>query len=83
MIFTFEASVLAPQGKLSREDRTEIRDYLNSVRIDAPDPEKACRQLARLVAGRLSKESSGGKAVIALPDYGSSCQVRVTAHAED
>ena len=83
MIYRFEATISAPKGKLSREDKAEIRDYLSEVRIEADDPDKACRLLSRKLSGRLSKESQNGGAQIALPDYGTGCSVRVTAYAED
>ena len=83
MIYRFEAGISAPKGKLTREDKAEIRDYLSEVRIEADGPDKACRLLARRLSGRLSKDSQNGEAVIALPDYGTGCQVRVTAYAAD
>ena len=83
MIYRFEANITAPKGKLTREDKAEIRDYLSEVRIEADDPDKACRLLARRLSGRLSKESQSGQALIALPDYGTGCQVRVAAYEED
>ena len=83
MIYAFEAKIDAPKGKLSREDRGEIRDYLAQVRVEAADPEKAVRILAKQLQGRLKGEIKDGEAVIGLPDYGSACTVRVSAHEED
>ena len=82
MIYAFDAEVSAPKGKLSREDRGEIRDYLAEVRVEAADPEKAVRQLVKQLQGRLKGEITGGEAVIGLPDYGSACTVKVKAHEE-
>lgn len=83
MTYRFEAEIQSGKGKLSREDRHEIGQYLALIRVEADDAMKAYRSLAKKVAGRLSKESSPEEAVIALPDYGSSCSVRVRAYAED
>ena len=47
MIYAFDAEVSAPKGKLSREDRGEIRDYMAEVRVEASDPDRAVKQLAK------------------------------------
>lgn len=82
MIYAFEAEITAPKGKLSREDRAEIRDYMAEVRLEAADPEKAVRQLAKQLQGKLKGDVADGGAVIALPDYGSACTMKVRAHEE-
>lgn len=83
MAYAFEADIAAPRGKLSREDRNEIRDYLSEVRIEAADPDKAVRLLIRQLQGKLKGEIKNGEASIGLPDYGSACTVRVRAHEEN
>lgn len=82
MIYAFDAEVSAPKGKLSREDRGEIRDYMAEVRVEAADSDKAVKLLAKQLQGRLRGDVTGGEAVIALPDYGSACTVKVRAHEE-
>ena len=82
MIYAFDADVTAPKGKLSREDRGEIRDYMAEVRVEAADPEKAVKLLAKQLQGKLKGEIKDGEAVIGLPDYGSACTVKVRAHEE-
>ena len=82
MIYAFDAEITAPKGKLSREDRGEIRDYLAEVRVEAADPEKAVKLLAKQLQGKLKGEAKGGEAVIGLPDYGSACTIKVRAHEE-
>ncbi|MBQ6292423.1 MAG: hypothetical protein IJK77_00905 [Lachnospiraceae bacterium] len=82
MIYAFDAEVSAPKGKLSREDRGEIRDYMAEVRVEAADPDKAVKLLVKQLQGRLKGEVKGGEAVIGLPDYGSACTVKVKAHEE-
>ena len=82
MIYAFDADVTAPKGKLSREDRGEIRDYMAEVRVEAADPEKAVRLLVKQLQGKLKGEIRDGEAVISLPDYGSACTVKVKAHEE-
>ena len=82
MIYAFDAEITAPKGKLSREDRGEIRDYLAEVRVEAADPEKAVKLLAKQLQGKLKGEVRSGEAVIGLPDYGSACTVKVRAHEE-
>ena len=67
MIYAFDAEVSAPKGKLSREDRGEIRDYMAEVRVEAADSDKAVKLLAKQLQGRLRGEVTGGEAVIALP----------------
>ena len=83
MKYAFDAKISAPKGKLSREDRAEIKDYLDEVRVEAADPDKAVRGLIKLLAGRLKGEITDGEAVFGLPDYGSALSVRVKAHEED
>ena len=83
MAYAFDAEITAPRGKLSREDRNEIRDYLAEVRVEAADPDKAVRLLIKQLQGRLKGEIKNGEADIGLPDYGSACMVRVRAHEED
>ena len=82
MIYAFDAEVSAPKGKLSREDRGEIRDYLAEVRVEAAGPDAAIKLLVKQLQGRLKGEVKGGEAVIGLPDYGSACTVKVKAHEE-
>ena len=82
MIYAFDAEISAPKGKLSREDRGEIRDYMAVVRVEASDPDRAVKLLAKQLQGRLKGEVTGGEAVIGLPDYGSACTVKVRAHEE-
>ena len=82
MIYAFDAEISAPKGKLSREDRGEIRDYMAEVRVEAADPEKAVKLLAKQLQGKLKSEIRDGAAVIGLPDYGSACAVKVRAHEE-
>ena len=82
MIYAFDAEVSAPKGKLSREDRGEIRDYMAEVRVEAADPDKAVKLLVKQLQGRLKGEVKDGEAVIGLPDYGSACTVKVRAYEE-
>ena len=82
MIYAFDAEISAPKGKLSREDRGEIRDYMTEVRVEAADPDKAVKQLVKQLQGKLKGEVRSGEAVIGLPDYGSACTVKVRAHEE-
>jgi hypothetical protein len=82
MIYAFDAEISAPKGKLSREDRGEIRDYMAEVRVEAADPDKAVKQLVKQLQGKLKGEVRSGEAVIGLPDYGSACTVKVRAHEE-
>ncbi len=83
MIYAFEADITAPRGKLSREDRSEIRDYLAAVRVEAADADKAVKLLVKQLQGKLKGEIKDGEASIGLPDYGSACTVRVRAHEEN
>lgn len=82
MIYRFSAAVSAPAGKLSREEKGEIRDYIESQRLEAAGVEKALRGLTRKIQGKLVKWDESGKAEIALPDYGAACKVKVTANEE-
>ena len=52
------------------------------VRVEAADSDKAVKLLAKQLQGRLRGDVTGGEAVIALPDYGSACTVKVRAHEE-
>jgi len=83
VVYAFEAEIKAPRGKLSRDDRNEIRDYLAEVRMEADAPDKAVKLLTRQLQGRLKGEIKNGEADIGLPDYGSACIVRVKAHEEN
>ncbi len=83
MVYAFEADIRAPRGKLSREDRSEIKDYLSEVRVREETPDRAVKQLARQIQGRLKGEIKNGEADIGLPDYGSTCIIKVKAHEED
>ncbi|MBQ5953709.1 MAG: hypothetical protein IJL47_06715 [Lachnospiraceae bacterium] len=82
MNYAFDASITAAKGKLSKEDKNEIRSYLSEVRVEAPDPDKAVRLLIKQLQGRLKGEVTEGEAVFGLPDYGA-CTVKVKAHEED
>ena len=50
--------------------------------MEAADPDKAVKLLAKQIQGRLKGDVAGGEAVIGLPDYGSACTVKVKAHEE-
>ncbi len=82
MNYRFEAQVSAPKGKLSREDKTEIRDYILSQVIDAPDADKAVKLLIRKLQGKQQKTGSDGSSSFILADYGSDCKVKVKAYEE-
>ncbi|WP_434311233.1 hypothetical protein [Hominifimenecus sp. rT4P-3] len=83
MKYRFEVEqIAAERGKLPRDERHDIMQYFSGIVIEADERKKAARQLAKLSAGRLSKESTDETLLITLPDYGS-CQVTVRIHAED
>ena len=80
MTFCFDAQVSAPKGTLSREEKTEIRDYILSQEIEAPDAEKAVKLLIKKLQGRQAKPGRDGSSIFTLPDYGTACQVKVAPH---
>ena len=82
MSYRFEAAVSAPVGKLSREERSEIRDYIHEQRIEAGDAEKALRLLCKKLQGKSLSLEGSGKAQFFLPDYGTACLVKVRAYEE-
>lgn len=82
MVFQFDVEkIVADRGKLSREDRHDLTLYFMNTKIEAEDELAAYRRLAKLAAGRLSKESTAEQAAITLPDYGN-CQILVRAYAD-
>ncbi|MCI8513089.1 MAG: hypothetical protein HFI93_00435 [Lachnospiraceae bacterium] len=77
MKYTFELEAIhAKKGKLPREERYDITQYIASTVVEAPESKKAIRQLTNRVNGKLSRESDDERAVITLPDYGN-CQLVV------
>jgi hypothetical protein len=75
MKYTFELEAInAKKGKLPRDERYDITQYIASTVVDAPESKKAIRQLTNQVNGKLSRESDDEHAVITLPDYGN-CQL--------
>ena len=66
------------KGKLSRDDKKDIKEYTERVRLEAENEKKAVREFANMVNGRLSRETEGDSAVITLPDYGN-CQMLINA----
>lgn len=82
MVFRFDAQVTAPRGKVSREDKAEIRDYILSQTIDAPDAEKAVKLLIKKLQGKQAKTGADGSSTFILADYGPDCKVKVTPHEE-
>lgn len=75
-------TIEAVRGKLPRDERRDVTQYFLNTVVEAEDPMKAYRLLARRSAGRLSKDSSPDRGILILPDYGN-CQVVVRAYAED
>lgn len=73
--------VIAKKGKLPREERNDIANYISSVVIEAEEGKKACRLLSLQINGRLSRESTQEEATITLPDY-NNCQLVVRAVVE-
>lgn len=82
MNYRFEAEIKAPAGKLSREERSEIREYIASLRLEAPSLDKAVKALVKRIQGKLIS-GQNEQAEISLPDYGSACRVKVVAYEED
>ena len=82
MKFRFDAQISAPKGKLSREDKTEIRDYILSQSIEAPDAEKAVKALIKKLQGKQAKSAADGSSTFILSDYGPDCKVKVKPHEE-
>ena len=80
MNFRFDAQVSAPKGKVSREDKAEIREYILSQTIEAPDAERAVKLLIKKLQGKQAKPSADGSSVFILTDYGPECKVKVTPH---
>ena len=70
------ADIKIKKGKLSREDKKDIRVYTEGVRIESENEKKAIRAFANMVNGRLARETEGDSAVITLPDYGN-CQLLI------
>ena len=80
--YRFKAEIKAPAGKLSRDEKSEIREYITSVALEAPTAEKAVKALVKRISGLLiSGENEAAE--ISLPDYGSACRVKVIAYEED
>ena len=75
-------TIEAARGKLPRDERRDVTQYFENTAVEAEDPMKAYRILARRSAGHLSKESSPERGILTLPDYGN-CQVIVRAYADD
>ena len=69
MNFRFTASVSAPAGRLSREDKTEIRDYIQEQCLEAAAADKALKALCKKLQGK-NFEANGRSASFLLPDYG-------------
>lgn len=65
--FSLEA---VKKGKMSREEKADIKEYINNQMIIAEDAKKAFRILANRINGRLSKETTDSLCKITLPDYG-------------
>ena len=82
MKYRFKADIKASAGKLSREEKSEIRDYIGSLSLEAATPEKAVKALIKRISGRLIS-GQNESAEISLPDYGSACKVKVTAYEEN
>ena len=79
MKYRFELDqLIAKKGKLPREERNDIANYISSVVIEAEEEKKACRLLCAKINGRLSRESTEKQAMITLPDY-QNCQLVVRA----
>ena len=68
MNFRFDAQISAPKGKLSREDKTEIRDYILSQSIEAPDADKAVKALIRKLQGKQAKSAADGSSTFILTE---------------
>lgn len=66
------------KGKLSREEKKDIRLYIEGVRFEADNEKKAVREFANMVNGRLGRDAEGDNVVITLPDYGN-CQLVINA----
>ncbi len=80
MKYTFELEgINAKKGKLPRDERYDISQYIASTSVEAADEKKAVRILTNQVNGKLSRDSDEQHAIITLPDYGN-CQLVVRAH---
>ncbi len=83
MVYRFESAITAPKGKLSREDKAEIKSYLDEVRLEEKTAEKAIRALVKKLQGdRLKLDAETGTAEFRLPDYGTGCLIKVKANEE-
>lgn len=80
MKYTFELEAInAKKGKLPRDERYDITQYIASTSVEASDEKKAIRLLANQVNGKLSRDSDDTHAIITLPDYGN-CQLVIRTH---
>ena len=82
MQFRFDAQVSAPKGSVSREDKNEIRDYIQSQVLEAADADKAVKLLIKKLQGKQGKSGADGSCQCVLTDYGPNCKVKVTPHEE-
>lgn len=80
-MYRFKAQVKAPKGLLDREERSEIRDYVEETALEAAGEEKALRLLAKKLSARVLK-LDGAKAELSLPDYGAGCKLLVETYEE-
>lgn len=81
MKYTFELEAIqAKKGKLPRDERYDITQYITSAIEEAPESKKAIRQLTNRINGKLSRESNEEHAVITLPDYGN-CRLVIHVRA--
>ena len=83
MLYQFEIDNFDyDRKKVSLQESRDLKAYFAETVVEAPDEMRAYRILARMVAGRLSKESCEGHAIIALPEYGKSVlELHATARA--
>ena len=80
-MYRFKGEVKAPKGQLDREERGEIRSYVEESAVEAAGEEKALRMLARKLSAKILRLDPP-RAELSLPDYGSGVRLLVETYAE-